>query len=97
MRVNYPKAEHEKRKAKNREYLDIELEQMTGVRREAIDRAIRIRQDAASRLCPLLTGRFSAYENDERDPSLWEHSDKKYGKHEINLLCVQGATGKHYV
>lgn len=93
VRVNYAKAGHEKRKAKNREYLDIELEQMTGLRRESIERAIKIRQDAASLLCPLITKRFSTYENGVfkattwLDPSLWDHSDKQYGKHEINQLC----------
>eukprot|EP00112_Aurelia_sp_Birch-Aquarium-sp1_P000486 Seg10468.1 transcript_id=Seg10468.1/GoldUCD/mRNA.D3Y31 product="Zinc finger protein 862" protein_id=Seg10468.1/GoldUCD/D3Y31 len=88
----YPKAGHERRQPANREYLDVEME-MTNVDVSSFERAIKIQGKAADIICPLIRNRFSSYDQEVfkatawLDPKIWDHSDKAFGKVEINQLC----------
>ena len=95
LRANFPKAGHEKRKPQNREYIDVHLEQMTDVDFSSIEKAVKIRKDAAKILRPKIDTRFSTYDQEIfgatvwLDPKLWDNSNKMYGNAEINRLCVE--------
>ena len=88
----YPKAGHERRQPANREYTEVELV-MTNVGVTSFERAIKIQRKAADIICPLIQNRFSSYDQEVfkttawLDPKLWDHSDKAFGKAEINQLC----------
>ena len=88
----YPKAGHERCQPANRENNEVELE-MTNVGVTSFKRAIEIQRKAADIICPLIRNRFSSYDREIfkatgwLDPKLWDHSDKAFGKEEINQLC----------
>ena len=98
VRATYPKAGHEKRKPHNREYLEIDVEQMAGVGIEAVQRAVKIRKDAADLLRPLIRARFSSFDTEVfkttiwLDPKFWDSADKNYEKEDISKLCDRFAT-----
>ena len=53
MKANYPKAGHERRQPKNREFFDLELEQMSNVGYEAREKALEMQVKVVDILCTL--------------------------------------------
>ena len=45
LKANFPKAGHEKRKPQNREYIDVQLEQMTNVDFSIIEKALKMKRN----------------------------------------------------
>ena len=80
------------------EYLEIDVEQMAGIGIEAVQRAVKIRKDAADLLRPLIRARFSSFDTEVfkttiwLDPKFWDTADKNYGKEDISKLCDRFAT-----
>ena len=90
--AKYEKAGHERRKVVNREYTEIELEDMNYAEQESIKRALNIRSDAVETIVPLIRDRFSSfYENDIfssmtwLDPQYWSN-DNDYGHDAIETV-----------
>ena len=87
---NYPKSGHERKNVQNREYIDIELDDMREVDVEAIERARNTRHEGALTVIPLIQERFSSFSSELfqsmtwMDPQFWT-DDRDYG---INSLTV---------
>ena len=71
---------------------------MAGVGIEAVQRAVKIRKDAADLLRPLIRARFSSFDTEVfkttiwLDPKFWDSADKNYEKEDISKLCDRFAT-----
>ena len=58
VKVNYPKPGHERRQPENREFFELELEQMSNVDYEAREEALEMQVKVAEILCPLISQSF---------------------------------------
>lgn len=89
----YPIAGHERRKLKNREFIEIELEEMTNADNSSIEAALKLRSTSIDSLVPLITDRFSSFTENEVinamtwiNPQLWEEDRSTNGFTSINKL-----------
>ena len=65
---SYPKAGHELKMAQNREYIEIELDNMTNLHHGSIEAALETRSQGAEICIPLIRERFSSFEENIFDP-----------------------------
>ena len=90
----YPKLGHERRQLRNREYIEIELDDMTSVNRQSLEQAIELRAEGVDIIVPLIKDRFSSFTDDEGvftlmtwfDPQFWQDDRVKNGRDEIKKL-----------
>ena len=92
LRSTYARAGHERKKPNNREYHDIELDNVSYISEEAMQNALSLRAEGINVLMPFINTRFKSFTENEVfkllnwiDPQYWQ-LDKRYGFEEIRKL-----------